>query len=790
MGPTFPDWFDRFTSRRAVRRIFFAGALPALGLALIIASRTGTPPEAVIAQNRASSLETASALLDSLGVQVSKTGAQVHPSTIPEALLLVSRRIRRDEPLPVLAPHIRIKVTFTGQDGADDPTVVLGPGGRWLEYTLPSPPQSSAAERAAAFARQFPGLTLPSPSASKVTDGEPETVYDFADPTVAGMSHRLTVTRTALRLETKYPPAITGSFKWRSGIQKGLDQVAKLFLLIAGIYAIILFRGRMREKEIPWTRALILAAGMTLLGAIAYTVNSDLLGDGTRIQMPNISRYLIFGLTGAGIHLAGGLLLGVVYSATEGEIREAHPGKLLSLDAVLSGQILCRPVAVAVCVGVAMGCWFLLFAVLAFALSGQWLALAAAHRFQHLLSWSPPVSQLTEVPLQVVWAIIAGLLAPVAWRHRHPAWPRLGKALLLIVPVTVAAGFADYTAFSAASALTAILWGAAMLAAFEAGGALAAMNAAVFAQLFIESAGMVSARGAQSYSTFLIAVAWLAPFAYAALRGRPVDEERARPAHAHRLSERLALRAQAQAARAAQLHLMPTELPEFSGVASAAVCHPAGAVAGDFYDFIPLNNGRMAVLLASGSGPGLPSALTIALAKGFLTCELHDAPPPVAALESFQREFGHLLSAPSSAAGLALLYIGAGDTVVEAARIGAHPSLWLVGESGPGRVEWSDGGTAQQASFKVPPDATMLLFTRGLVELLADQSGEGQRKWLESAMRKLPSRSPAALQQALMARLFGRKPEKALKDLPFDLTLMAFARQEPPEAAGAGERAA
>jgi sigma-B regulation protein RsbU (phosphoserine phosphatase) len=45
---------------------------------------------------------------------------------------------------------------------------------------------------------------------------------------------------------------------------------------------------------------------------------------------------------------------------------------------------------------------------------------------------------------------------------------------------------------------------------------------------------------------------------------------------------------------------------------------PAGAVGGDWYDFIPLTDGRVAIVLADVSGKGMPAALLMAAVRGIL----------------------------------------------------------------------------------------------------------------------------------------------------------------------------
>lgn len=63
------------------------------------------------------------------------------------------------------------------------------------------------------------------------------------------------------------------------------------------------------------------------------------------------------------------------------------------------------------------------------------------------------------------------------------------------------------------------------------------------------------------------------------------------------------------AARRVQSRLLPQHVPSLKTLECAALCVEAGAVGGDGYDFLDLEDGRMGVLLADVSGKGVPAAL-------------------------------------------------------------------------------------------------------------------------------------------------------------------------------------
>ncbi|HVJ80808.1 MAG TPA: SpoIIE family protein phosphatase [Planctomycetia bacterium] len=68
-------------------------------------------------------------------------------------------------------------------------------------------------------------------------------------------------------------------------------------------------------------------------------------------------------------------------------------------------------------------------------------------------------------------------------------------------------------------------------------------------------------------------------------------------------------------AREVQKSFLPSIMPKYAGMDFWAYYEAAGAVGGDYYDFVPLPNGKLAVLLGDVSGKGVPAALLMAKAS-------------------------------------------------------------------------------------------------------------------------------------------------------------------------------
>ena len=71
-------------------------------------------------------------------------------------------------------------------------------------------------------------------------------------------------------------------------------------------------------------------------------------------------------------------------------------------------------------------------------------------------------------------------------------------------------------------------------------------------------------------------------------------------------------------ARRIQQSLLPRQSPLLPGFALEAECLPAGAVGGDWYDYIPLQDGRWALVLADVSGKGMAAALMMSAVRGMV----------------------------------------------------------------------------------------------------------------------------------------------------------------------------
>ncbi len=92
----------------------------------------------------------------------------------------------------------------------------------------------------------------------------------------------------------------------------------------------------------------------------------------------------------------------------------------------------------------------------------------------------------------------------------------------------------------------------------------------------------------------------------------------------------LAIERDLQLARQVQLGLLPAESPTCAGYEFYTYYQTAYQVGGDYYDFIELPNGRLAIVLADVAGKGVSAALLMARVSGELKYHLSCDAPQVA----------------------------------------------------------------------------------------------------------------------------------------------------------------
>jgi len=100
------------------------------------------------------------------------------------------------------------------------------------------------------------------------------------------------------------------------------------------------------------------------------------------------------------------------------------------------------------------------------------------------------------------------------------------------------------------------------------------------------------------------------------------------------LADRVIVRDELEVARELQRELLPRQAPRIEGLDFAFSYRTANTIGGDYYDFLPLDDGRLALVMGDASGHGIAAGLVMAIANATLklALDLDPAPEAVATL--------------------------------------------------------------------------------------------------------------------------------------------------------------
>lgn len=103
------------------------------------------------------------------------------------------------------------------------------------------------------------------------------------------------------------------------------------------------------------------------------------------------------------------------------------------------------------------------------------------------------------------------------------------------------------------------------------------------------------------------------------------------------LIDKLKYRDELQLARDLQASIIPAVMPQTERWEIAAFNEIANTVGGDIYDFVPLADGRLAVLFGDASGHGMAAGLVMAVAHAAFRTQLEVDPSPAVITTSLNR---------------------------------------------------------------------------------------------------------------------------------------------------------
>jgi sigma-B regulation protein RsbU (phosphoserine phosphatase) len=216
-------------------------------------------------------------------------------------------------------------------------------------------------------------------------------------------------------------------------------------------------------------------------------------------------------------------------------------------------------------------------------------------------------------------------------------------------------------------------------------------------------------------------VGLLAHFAATAIQGERLRQE---AESARLLNHELSL------ARDVQARMLPQEIPVIEGLEIGAYCRPALQVGGDYYDLLPLDDGRFAFTLGDVSGKGIAAAVIMASVQTLLRSFLQRSSRSLATIiadvsqalyqSSSSNRFSTLFCGIVDLRSGLLTYVNAGQQNPLLLRQGQQP-FELPGTGIPLGI-LSDA-TFVERSFQLEAGDLLLTFSDGIQEV-ANPDGE------------------------------------------------------------------
>jgi sigma-B regulation protein RsbU (phosphoserine phosphatase) len=245
--------------------------------------------------------------------------------------------------------------------------------------------------------------------------------------------------------------------------------------------------------------------------------------------------------------------------------------------------------------------------------------------------------------------------------------------------------------------------------------------------------------------------------------------------------ERLvAINKELEIARRIQSSTLPQSVPTLTGLQIAARYVPMSAVAGDFYDFLCIDEKRVGILIADVTGHGVPAALIASMLKVAFAGQGAHAHDPTLVLTGLNRALcgkfeEHFVTA-------AYLFIDLEKSLLRYSAA-AHPPLMLASGAAGNVREIEENGLMlgmfpdavySSVEIHVEPGDRCLLYTDGILEAnnaAGEEFGKSRCKEFLGTRRDIPA---ALFANALLENIAGFSGHNSARAQEDDITLLVL----------------
>jgi sigma-B regulation protein RsbU (phosphoserine phosphatase) len=228
-----------------------------------------------------------------------------------------------------------------------------------------------------------------------------------------------------------------------------------------------------------------------------------------------------------------------------------------------------------------------------------------------------------------------------------------------------------------------------------------------------------------------------------------------------------------------QQELLPARPPDVPGYEIFGTNIPALAVGGDYFDFIRIDDRRLAICIGDVSGKGLPASLLMANLQASLRGQSRQTLSPRECLSRSNR----LLYESTAAEKYATVFYGILDTESHRFRYcnGGHEHPLLVAPSGK-VVELVTGGVAlgllesfpyEEAEVSFMPGGLLVMYSDGVTEAMTASGEQFGRAKLEGVVAEERSATLQGLGEKIVGAVRAHAGAAPQSD---DITLVAVRR--------------
>jgi sigma-B regulation protein RsbU (phosphoserine phosphatase) len=213
----------------------------------------------------------------------------------------------------------------------------------------------------------------------------------------------------------------------------------------------------------------------------------------------------------------------------------------------------------------------------------------------------------------------------------------------------------------------------------------------------------------------------------------------------HEANEKRKFESELRIARDLQSILLPNKDPDIPGYRIMGTNSPALIISGDYFDYIPLENGNTAIVIADVTGKGVSAGLIMAMCRSALRSELLREPDPLEALARVNKQI-YTDIREDMFISLALYILNDKDGSIQLVCAG-HDKAPLMRKNGdlewikpPGLAIGLDDGDVFSRVTKVhdvelESGDCLLLYTDGVTEAMNPQQDEYGRDRMASAFK-------------------------------------------------------